>query len=76
MARLRSRMGRESVTEEPIASRASMIERMNYEDEAVEEQTPEPVAPKQLMPKPSRLKAVPTSSIRRNPSEWHEAEER
>lgn len=76
VARLRSRMGRESVTEEPIASRASMIERMNYEDEAVEEQTPEPVAPKQLMPKPSRLKAVPTSSIRRNPSEWHEAEER
>ncbi len=32
--------------------------------------------PKQLMPKPSRLKAVPTSSIRQNPSKWQEAEER
>ena len=72
VSRLRNRMARESTTEEPVARKVSMIERMSFEDEEVVEEE----APKKVTSKPTRMKSVPATPIRRTAAQKFEAEER
>ncbi len=72
VARLRNRMARESTSQE-LAARNASIERVNYESEKVAEpEVPVPAAPKEVMSRPTRMKSVPATPIRRTVAEVFE----